>query len=221
MSEDPLIIYCDGFCDPNPGGIATYGWIAKQGDREIHSHCGFSCSGPDANNAVAEYVAVISALEWLLGSKHSDREGIIKSDSQQIIGQIKGSYEVRPEDLIPFHKAAKRLIKHFRRLKFEWIPREQNKEADDLAYQAFVGTLRAQRFSMKLKAQKIAPGVVARPDGSYDVPSQHKPDIIYNVDITKNTCTCPDPNAKGSKSGYCKHIWAVKISLGVDIDDIA
>jgi ribonuclease HI len=169
---------------------------------------------------MAEYVAVISALEWLLGSRYSDRMGIIRSDSQQIIGQIGGSYEVRPEDLIPFHKAAMRLIKHFRRLKLEWIPREQNKEADRLAWQAYEGTLRAQRFSMKLKAQKIAPSVIARPDGSFDVPSQHKPDVAYHVDIAKSTCTCPDPHAKGGNSGFCKHIWAVRISLGADIDDL-
>ncbi len=40
---------------------------------------------------MAEYRAVISALEWLLGSEYSDQMVVIRSDSQQIVYQIKGS----------------------------------------------------------------------------------------------------------------------------------
>ena len=27
-----VIIHCDGLCEPNPGGVATYGWIARDED---------------------------------------------------------------------------------------------------------------------------------------------------------------------------------------------
>jgi ribonuclease HI len=83
------ISYNGAICEPNPGGVATIGWIAKRGDDEIHSHCAFACSGPDANSGMAEYRAVISALEWLLGSEYSDQIVVIRSDSQQIVYQIK------------------------------------------------------------------------------------------------------------------------------------
>ncbi len=222
MSNDPLVIYCDGFCEPNPGGVATIGWIAKRGDDEIHSHCAFACSGPDANSGMAEYRAVISALEWLLGSEYSDQMVVIRSDSQQIVYQIKGSYEVRPPELVPYYKMAMRLIRCFKKqLKFEWIPREENIEADKLAQQAYSGTLRARRYSRKFKARKIAPSVIPQPDGYFDVPSQRQPGVVYRVDVGMNTCTCPDFRAMGRDIGFCKHIMAVRISLGKEVDDIA
>ncbi len=96
MSEDPLVIYTDGRCEPDPSGVATLGFIAKHGDKEIHSHNAFVCSGPGACSAVAEYSAVISALEWLLGSTYRDQEVVIRTDAQQIAYQIVGSYTVRP-----------------------------------------------------------------------------------------------------------------------------
>lgn len=221
MIEDPFIIYCDGFCEPNPGGVATYGWIAKRGDEKIHSHCDTACSGPDANSSIAEYRAVISALEWLLESNYSDQMVVIRSDSQQIVYQIKGSYKVRPQELIPLYEMVILLIKHFKGLEFEWIPREQNKEADKLAFKAYRGTLSARRCFRKRKALKMASSVIPRPDGFFDVPSQHKPDVTYCVDLVNNTCTCPDFLEVGGEIGFCKHIWAVRISSGQEVNDIA
>ncbi len=50
----------------------------------------------------------------------------------------------------------------------------------------------------------------------YKVPSQTYPDVTYRVDIGRNTCTCPDFMARGRKIGYCKHILAVRMSMGAE-----
>ncbi len=221
MNKDPLVINCDGLCEPNPGGIATFGWIAKQGNKEIHSHNAFVASGQGATNNLAEYSAVISALEWLMGSKYNDRSLTIRTDSQLVVRQINGVYAVRSPAIIPLHQKAMNLAKCFKNLKFVWIPREQNEKADELSMRAYKRVLSAQKQTREFKARDISPRVVLLSDGSFRVPSQTYPGVIYRVDIARNTCTCPDFQARGKKVGHCKHILAVKIATGKESDVVA
>ena len=61
-----LKVYCDGLCQPyNPGGTACYGWVAYLGNKKLFEDWGVICSGRKATNNLAEYTAVIKALEWL------------------------------------------------------------------------------------------------------------------------------------------------------------
>ncbi|MGB4216512.1 MAG: reverse transcriptase-like protein, partial [Thermacetogeniaceae bacterium] len=74
--------------------MATCGWVAYRGDKRIKKHHTFVFCGPGATNNIAEYNAVLSALEWLLQHGHSDRDIKIKTDSQLVVNQINGSYSV-------------------------------------------------------------------------------------------------------------------------------
>jgi ribonuclease HI len=218
MNKNSLVINCDGLCEPNPGGIATFGWVAKQGDKEIHSHNAFVRSGAGATNNLAEYSAVISALEWLLGSRYNDRHLIIKTDSQLVVRQINGIYAVRSPAIMPLYQKAIRLVKCFKSLNLEWCPREQNEEADELSRKAYERVLKAQKQTRQSKARDILSGIMLLSDGTFKVPSQSSPGLIYRVDIKRNTCTCPDFQTRGKKVGYCKHTLAVRMSLGTKID---
>lgn len=133
-----VVVNCDGLCEPrNPGGTACFGWVAYEDGEKIAEDCGVACSGPEATNNVAEYTAVIKALEWLLESGYSKEKIEVRSDSQLCIYQITGTYEVRSPRILPLWEKVFRLARKFRDLRFRWVPRERNAEADVLSRKAY------------------------------------------------------------------------------------
>ncbi|MFL6358286.1 MAG: reverse transcriptase-like protein [Nitrososphaeraceae archaeon] len=58
-------------------------------------------------------------------------------NSRLVINQIKREFKVKAPKIIPSYHKAKSLISKFNNIHFEWIPREQNKEADKLSYKAY------------------------------------------------------------------------------------
>jgi len=133
-----IIVNCDGLCEPvNPGGVACYGWVAYKDGGKIAEDCGVVCSGPEATNNVAEYTAVIRALKWLLENGYQSKEVEIRSDSQLCIYQITGVYGVHSPRILPLWEKVSLLARRFRNLRFRWVPREQNVEADALSRKAY------------------------------------------------------------------------------------
>ncbi|XP_019263282.1 PREDICTED: uncharacterized protein LOC109241029 [Nicotiana attenuata] len=57
----------------------------------------------------------------------------IYDDSKLIINQLLGSYEVKKEDLLPYHQYASCLLENFDQVFLNHVPREKNHEADALA----------------------------------------------------------------------------------------
>jgi len=139
-------VYYDGLCEPvNPNGIATYGFVIydnrSPSDRvRIYDGCGFvgaGCLGDDVTNNVAEYTALIRALEWLVDNGMVDRQVEVKGDSQLTIRQLNGIYMVRSPRIIPLYRRAIELTEEFSEIRFIWIPREYNEEADSLSRRAY------------------------------------------------------------------------------------
>lgn len=203
-----VTVYCDGLCEPNPGGIATCGWVAYEREELLHSHASVLCRGEGATNNVAEYGAVISALSWLLANGYADKRVIVHSDSQLLVYQLAGKYAVRAPNIVPLHLQALDLAGMFREAFFRWVPREKNTKADALSRTAYQNALGGH--SREERAQKLASRVVHIQDDRYLVPSQSDPARAYKVDLARNTCDCPDFQARGRKLGYCKHILAAK-----------
>jgi len=204
----PVTVYCDGLCEPNPGGIATCGWVAYEGEELLHSHASVLCRGGGATNNVAEYGAVISALSWLLANGHADKRVIVHSDSQLLVYQLAGKYAVRAPNIVPLHMQALDLARMFREASFRWVPREKNTEADALSRTAYRNALGGR--SREERAQKLVSQVVHIEGDRYLVPSQSDPARAYQVDLARNICNCPDFQARGKKLGYCKHILAAR-----------
>ncbi len=78
MNKVPLLINCDGLCEPNPDGIATFGWIAKQGNKEIHSHNAFVASVRSITKELGVSVGTMASLvkkpdENLTGDEEQDK----------------------------------------------------------------------------------------------------------------------------------------------------
>ena len=133
-----ITIYFDGRIEPNPGGIATYGFIITHNGKEIKRGCGVIGSGPGMTNNLAEYTALREALRWL-GTKYP-REGILaKGDSKLVINQMKGEWKIKSETSKKFVPIIQKLIKK-RSVRFEWVPRYLNTEPDllsNLAYRKY------------------------------------------------------------------------------------
>ena len=83
------------------------------------------------SNNMAEYQALILGLQMAVGLGLKDLD--IYGDSQLVISQLLGEYEVKKEDLIPHHRHATKLLEKLDNVKLNHVPRSANKMADALA----------------------------------------------------------------------------------------
>lgn len=124
-----LIIFTDGASLGNPGPMGIGVVIYRDGVRveELDEYLG------DGTNNVAEYTAVIRALETAHGMGETDVH--LKTDSQLLVRQLNGEYKVKDPKLRPL-KAKVDSLCHGLKVHFEHIPREKNAEADALSKEA-------------------------------------------------------------------------------------
>lgn len=137
-------IWIDGLCEPvNPGGTTTYGVVVKQNKKTIDQKSGVVHRGGKAStNNVAEYRALLEALEWVLKKcPIEETRTIIYSDSQLLVCQMDGTYHVRSRLLAHFWINAKHKVKLLQQrckmVELRWVPRELNLEADALAKEVY------------------------------------------------------------------------------------
>jgi ribonuclease HI len=133
-------VYFDGLCQPvNPGGIACYAFVVKNQGKTIHNSYGIAGEpfSKDSTNNVAEYTALIKALEWLAASEFDSDAVRVIGDSKLVISQLGGQYKVRSKRILPLYRRARELKESFKNLKFLLVPREENKEADGLTNRAY------------------------------------------------------------------------------------
>lgn len=179
-----IAVYADGLCEPeNPGGIACYGWVAYRNSDKLGEGWAEVVRGPQATNNVAEYHAIIAALEWLLARGLAGEQVVVRSDSQLAVYQMQGRYAVKSPRVLSLHREAKRLARQFRSLRFEWVPRARNEEADALSRQAYGEALARDRAVR-------ADGLVVQPVGEnlFDVGSSSGAGR-YRVDLSVPECT--------------------------------
>nr|XP_004253471.1 uncharacterized protein LOC101253576 [Solanum lycopersicum] len=91
------------------------------------------------SNNVAEYQALILGLEMAVDMKQLHLE--VFGDSQLVINQLLGSYEVKKPELRPYHDYAQKLIRWLRDVTLQHVRRTENKKADALATLASTLTL--------------------------------------------------------------------------------
>lgn len=124
-------VYTDGASRGNPGPAAV-GAVFRQKNGpalcEIHEAIGV------CTNNVAEYRAVLAALE------HCSRWGIkrvhLYMDSELIVRQLKGVYQVKSPDLRPLYQQVAVFTRALKEFEVRHIPRNKNAHADALANRA-------------------------------------------------------------------------------------
>jgi ribonuclease HI len=127
-----ITVYGDGASRGNPGPAAA-GFVARSGGRTW----AFGFYLGETTNNVAEYKAVVGALNWLkaraLDLKSADEEIRIFLDSELVVSQLNGLYRVKNERLRYLHKLVKEREKRLSAsVSYHFVPRDRNREADRL-----------------------------------------------------------------------------------------
>ena len=122
-----VVINTDGGARGNPGPAAIGAVITTASGRKLAEVS--EAIGPATNN-VAEYTAVIRALERAaeIGAKRVT----LRSDSLLLVEQLRGVYKVKNPTLVRLHGEVRALARGFDSINFEHVRREQNKKADRL-----------------------------------------------------------------------------------------
>jgi ribonuclease HI len=138
-----LVLQFDGACEPNPGGLATYGWVLEHGDQSgvVQTGQGVARRGKAATNNVAEWVALGKGLRWLLDHDPPCDELLIRGDSQLVIKQLTGEWGCNKEALSKLCDRCLAILGELGRRgvrwSAEWAGREQNAAADALSVRAW------------------------------------------------------------------------------------
>lgn len=129
-----IILYTDGGARGNPGpaGAGAIGYNDNKKIFEISKYL-----GDNRTNNWAEYEALVLALTEAKKHGLAEKEIEIRMDSELIVRQMNGEYQVKEETLWPqYMKVHNLLVAHFPRATFVHVRREQNKEADRLVNEA-------------------------------------------------------------------------------------
>ncbi|MDP8216459.1 MAG: ribonuclease HI family protein [Candidatus Kaelpia imicola] len=124
-------LYSDGSSRGNPGP-AGVGVVIKDSHGVILKELSLPI-GSSTNN-VAEYLALIVGLTEALLLGIDDLKVFL--DSELLVKQVKGEYKTKKEHLKPLLVNIKYLLNNFESIEFNHILREENREADKLAYSA-------------------------------------------------------------------------------------
>lgn len=135
-----MYINTDGGSRGNPGPAAIGVVFYNSDGMVIHQYK--QCIGEGTNNE-AEYRAIIQALkilkksDWFISNNLAEKEVICRLDSQLVVEQINGRYKVKKDHLGKFITEIKELLSDINfKISFTYVPREQNKLADNLVNEA-------------------------------------------------------------------------------------
>jgi ribonuclease HI len=120
-------VWFDGACSGNPGPMGAGAVVQVEGGRAQHLSL---FMGPGTNNE-AEYHGLLLGLRHALGA--GAQEVTVRGDSQLILRQLEGRYQVKAPNLRALNQEARGLLARFASHRLEWVPRAQNAEADRAA----------------------------------------------------------------------------------------
>jgi probable phosphoglycerate mutase len=123
--------HCDGGARGNPGP-AGFGVLIQDADGTILAELS-EFLGIQTNN-FAEYSGLLAALDFALS--HGHRRLRVVSDSELMVKQIQGKYQVKSPILRPLFDFAKNKIAQLEAFEITHALRHKNKDADRLANQA-------------------------------------------------------------------------------------
>lgn len=127
-----LVVEADGGSRGNPGP-AAYGSLVRDAATGalLATHAEFI--GVASNN-VAEYGGLVAGLRLAL---EIDPDALIevRMDSKLVVEQMSGRWQIKHEDMKRLAAEARAVVPAAR-VRYTWVPREQNKDADRLANEA-------------------------------------------------------------------------------------
>lgn len=113
--------------NPGPGAI---GVLVRDGGKILSKYSAFI--GKSVTNNIAEYEALIKALE--MASKHTKEEVTCVLDSELVVNQLLGKYQVKNPKMLELFLKVQRLQEKFEKVRYLHVSRENvfQKIADEL-----------------------------------------------------------------------------------------
>ena len=124
-------IQFDGASKGNPGRMGIGVVLIDRG--AIVDTISEKLDGEGTNNT-AEYTALLRGIKK--AKEHGWRSFVIEGDSEVVIRQVRGEYQVRKKHLAPLHQQVMRELGDLDSYEAHWIPRERNTRADKLSNDA-------------------------------------------------------------------------------------
>lgn len=133
LFPDPPFIHahCDGGSRGNPGPSGYGAIITDEKGQTIAELSEFL--GIRTNN-YAEYSGLLAVLDWAI--KNNRPRVKLVSDSELMVKQIQGKYQVKSPGLRPLFEQAKKKIAQLEDFEIVHALRHKNKDADRLANEA-------------------------------------------------------------------------------------
>ena len=125
------LIQTDGGSRGNPGPAALGVTIMRDGKEVV----GYGEFLGTATNNVAEYTAVLRALEKFSELAPDGESVEIRADSKLVVEQLSGRWKIKNAELKVIARQVKAAFPADR-VRYTWVPRAQNKRADELANKA-------------------------------------------------------------------------------------
>jgi len=168
-----LKIFCDGASRGNPGPSGIGYVIVDPSGKSLKEGSDFL--GIKTNNQ-AEYYAAIKALEEAIELDAEEIE--LYTDSDLLVKQLKGEYQVRDPELKTLYTRLVSLAARVRRFEVKHVSREENVKADELANMAVDKWMRKRGkvLEFSLEAAELA-GEVVKSGGLIIYPT----DTVYGI----------------------------------------
>jgi len=127
---DEIVVYTDGGARGNPGPAAIGALVLDPSTTPPTRLATVSERIGETTNNVAEYRAVIAALE--AARAFPARVVRVRADSMLVVEQLAGRWKVKQAHLKPLHKQARALLDAYQVVDLAHVRREENADADAL-----------------------------------------------------------------------------------------
>ena len=128
-----LIVEADGGSRGNPGP-AGYGAVVRDAaSGEVLAEL-YQSLGVTTNN-VAEYSGLVAGLT-AAGELAPGADADVRMDSKLVVEQMSGRWQIKHPGLRALAAQAEAAARHLGRVSYQWVPRAQNADADQLANRA-------------------------------------------------------------------------------------
>jgi len=127
---DALLVFFDGGSRGNPGPAAIGALVLDPASEPPTPLATISERIGETTNNVAEYRALVAALE--AARAYPARAMRVRGDSLLVIEQLTGTWKVRQPHLQTLHAQALALLEGYEEVDLAHVPREQNVDADSL-----------------------------------------------------------------------------------------
>lgn len=135
------VLHFDGLYEPrfSARAIATFGWLARHGERVVAQEKGLLLGPGEGGSAnLAEFGALLHGLQWLAQNKRDDCALVVRGDNKLAIETVAGRWNLTSARLLPLRDTARGLLAQLSGpVRLEKVSREENADADQLSRDAY------------------------------------------------------------------------------------